>query len=189
MTGTLPTTAAFQPSLHRFGVGGRGYRPGMSSKHGTESGDAPLADAALQAELAEAKRIGAWLYDHAPAGLRRHLGDVSEWPWLLNIPNAEDKPVPPPPPRDDPERDQAVLRTFAQLQAGGEDVYFAAEYVADVLHLSSAAFDAALANLIQHGLVEGGKTFQRSFVERVTDAGMDVAGMQPTHHDEAPGAP
>lgn len=161
----------------------------MGSEHRSGArDDTPVDVAALQAELAEAKRIGAWLYSHAPAGLRRHLGDVSEWPWLLNTPGTEDRPVPPPPPRDDPERDQAVLRTFAQLQASGEDVYFAAEYVADVLHLSSAAFDAALANLISHGLVEGGKTFQRSFVERVTDAGMDATGMRPTNYDEAPGA-
>lgn len=156
----------------------------MSSEHPAGAHDAPADLAALQSELDEAQRIGAWLYNHAPAGLRRHLGDVSEWPWLLDTPGIEGKPFLPAIPQDDLERDHAVLRAFAQLQASGEDVYFAAEFVADVMHLSSTEFDAALANLIKDNLVEGGKTFQRSFVERVTDAGMDAAGIRSVDDEE-----
>lgn len=157
---------------------------GENQRLGTPDDRATIDVAALQAELAEAKRIGTWLYGHAPAGLRRHLGVVSEWPWLLDAPGTEDRPVPPPPPQDDPERDQAVLRTFAELQATGEDDYVAAEYIADVLHLRSAQFDAAVGNLIGQGLVEGGKTFQRTFVEHVAPAGMTAAGVITTSDGE-----
>lgn len=152
----------------------------MSSEHPTAPRDPePVDVAALQAELAEARRIGAWLYDHAPAGLRRHLGDVSEWPWLLDGPSARDD-APSRTAVEDPNRDYAVLRAFAELQAGGEDLYFAAEYIATTLSLSTDEFDAALANLIAQKLVEGGKTFQRSFVERVTEAGTAAAGIPTT---------
>lgn len=149
----------------------------MSSEHRNGArDDKPVDVAALQAELAEAKRISAWLYRRAPAGLRRHLGDVSEWPWLLDRDSTALDEVPARQAGDDPVRDQAVLRAFAELQAGGEDVYFAAEYIASLLQLNPEEFDAALCNLITDKLVEGGKTFRRSYVERVTDAGMAAAG-------------
>lgn len=62
--------------------------------------DAPAADpdelgwaiseiVRLRGELAEARRIGMWLYDRLPPGARMALGDVSEWPWLLEKNNEE----------------------------------------------------------------------------------------------------
>lgn len=45
---------------------------------------------ALSAQLAEARRIGRWLYEHLHSDARHSLGDVSEWPWLLS----EDPPAP-----------------------------------------------------------------------------------------------
>lgn len=149
----------------------------MSSEHPNGARDeGPVDVAALQTELAEAKRIGAWLYRHVPAGLRRHLGDVSEWTWLLQRDSTDVGKFPAARAGDDPVRDQAVLRAFAELQAGGEDVYFVAEFIASYLQLNSEEFDVALGNLITDRLVEGGKTFRRSYVERVTDAGMAAAG-------------
>lgn len=38
----------------------------------------------LEDESAEAKRVGAWLYDHVSQGTGIVLGDVSDWPWLLD---------------------------------------------------------------------------------------------------------
>lgn len=38
----------------------------------------------LEDELRETRRIGVWLYDHLSPGARILLGDVSEWPWLVN---------------------------------------------------------------------------------------------------------
>lgn len=52
-----------------------------------ELGDAALALLAeverLEEQVLEARRIGAWLYGHLDPGARIFLGDVSEWPWLL----------------------------------------------------------------------------------------------------------
>lgn len=149
----------------------------MGSEHrDTEMGAESVDVAAMQAELLEAKRIGTWLYERAPAGLRRHLGDTSEWPWLLDGLVGADTTVPVDAQRADAAREAAVLRAFAELQSEGENLYFAAEYVARLLRLSTDEFDAALSNLVARGLVEGGKTFTRSFVERVTAVGMVEAG-------------
>jgi hypothetical protein len=126
----------------------------------------------LRAELAEARRIGRWLYDRSPA-LRLFLGDVSEWPWLLE-PNAPEEPAP----RrlTEVDRDRAVLRAFAVIQAAGDDPYDA-EDVASTLGLTVEEFDGSLYRLIHAGLVTGGKLFSRSFVETVTEKGMAAAGM------------
>lgn len=43
----------------------------------------------LEGQLREARRIGAWLYEHLSPGARRSLGDVSEWPWLLDAARQE----------------------------------------------------------------------------------------------------
>lgn len=43
----------------------------------------------LEDELRESRRIGVWLYDHLAPGARILLGDVSEWPWLVN--NTEER--------------------------------------------------------------------------------------------------
>lgn len=37
----------------------------------------------LRAELAEAKRIGRWLYEHLDPEARNAIGDISAWPWLV----------------------------------------------------------------------------------------------------------
>ncbi len=71
----------------------------------------------LRAELAEARRIGRWLYDRSPA-LRLFLGDVSEWPWLLE-PGAPRQPAPDT--LTDADRDWTVLHAFAVIQAAGDD--------------------------------------------------------------------
>lgn len=73
--------------------------------------------AALRAERAEARRIARWLYDRSPA-LRLFIGDVSEWPWLIES-------HPPEGPTlqrlTEADRDLRVLRGFAVIQAVGED--------------------------------------------------------------------
>lgn len=134
--------------------------------------DEPVAVAALRAELAEAKRIGRWLYNRAP-GPRLFLGDVSEWPWLLE-PDPEDEAATPRLAAAD--RDRAVLRAFAVIQAQGDDPYDA-EHVPNILRLSATEFDASLYRLLHGGLITGGQLFSRSFVETVTDKGMAAAGM------------
>ncbi len=149
---------------------------GVPENPAQPTGDEPVNVAAIQAELAEAKRIGTWLYDHLPWAVRHVLGDVSEWPWLLDGANARAADALPAVTDKDPVRDLAVLRAFAALQESGEDVYFAAEHVAATLDLTANELDAALANLIADGHLHGGKTFTRAFVESVTDAGLAAAG-------------
>jgi hypothetical protein len=136
---------------------------------------------ALRSELAEAKRISRWLYDHVPWPVRHFLGDVSEWPYLLDADPPADDTVPTP--FRDAERDQAVLHAFALIQAVGRDPYDA-EHVASTLGLSAEEFDGSLYRLIHGGLVTGGQLFSRSFVETVTDQGMAAAGM--LDHDGCP---
>jgi hypothetical protein len=133
----------------------------------------------LRAELAEAKRIGRWLYDRSPA-LRLFLGDVSEWPWLLE-PGAPREPAPRT--LTEADRDWAVLRAFAVIQATGDDP-FDAEDVASNLGLSVDEFDGSLYRLIHTGLVTGGRLFSRAFVETVTVEGMSAAGL--IDHDGQP---
>jgi hypothetical protein len=126
----------------------------------------------LSAELAEAKRIGRWLYDRSPA-LRHFLGDAREWPWLLE-PNAPRELVP----RTlaEADRDWTVLRAFAVIQASGDDP-FDAEDVASTLGLTAEEFDGTLYRLVHARLVTGGQLFSRSFVETVTVEGMAAAGL------------
>jgi hypothetical protein len=133
----------------------------------------------LRAELAEARGIARWLYDRSP-GPRLFLGDVSEWPWLLKS-NPPGKPMPAR--LTEADRDRAVLRAFAVIQAAGEDPHDA-EDVADTLGLSAEEFDGSLYRLIHGGLITGGKTFSRSYVDTVTDEGMAVADM--LGHDGQP---
>ncbi|WP_416957799.1 hypothetical protein ACNKF0_09450 [Nocardioides sp. T5] len=135
---------------------------------------------ALRAELAEAKRIGRWLYDRAP-GLRLLLGDVSEWPWLVDEPNVPREPAP----RQlaEADHDQAVLRTFAVIQASGDNPYDA-EDVASTLGLSPEEFDDSIYRLLQAGLVTGGRLMSGAFVDTVTAEGMAAAGM--LDHDGRP---
>ncbi|CAM3929035.1 hypothetical protein [Nocardioides zeicaulis] len=137
--------------------------------------------AALQAELAEAKRIGRWLYDHSP-GLRRFLGDVSEWPWLLDAdaPGGVDAAH-----VDDAVRDRQVLHAFAVIQASGRDP-FDAQDLPTALGFTSSEFDSTVSRLIHGGLVTGGRYFSRAFVETVTDAGMEAARTKDTAHVARP---
>lgn len=125
----------------------------------------------LRVELAEARRIGRWLYDRSP-GLRLLLGDVSEWPWLI------EPPVQEPAPRrlTEADQDRAVLRAFAVVQASGDDPYDR-EDVGGTLGLSDAEFDGSVYRLIHAGLVAGGRLSSRAFVETVTEEGMAAAGM------------
>lgn len=124
------------------------------------------------AELAEVQHIGRWLYDRSP-GLRLVLGDVGEWPWLL-------EPNPPSAPGTtwlaDADRDRGVLRAFAAIQASGAEPY-AADDRGATLGLTADELDATLYRLVHGGLVSGGHLFTRSFVEVVTDKGMAAAGM------------
>ncbi|WP_416957814.1 hypothetical protein ACNKF0_09490 [Nocardioides sp. T5] len=129
---------------------------------------------ALRAELAEAKRISRWLYNHVPWPVRHFLGDVSEWPYLLDEDAPADDTVPTP--FRDAERDQAVLHAFALIQAAGQDPYDA-EHIPGTLGLTSEEFDGTLRRLIHDGLVTGGRLPSRAFVETVTGQGMAIAGM------------
>ena len=126
----------------------------------------------LRAELDEARLIGRWLDDRSPA-LRLFPWDVSEWPWLVQ-PNPEDEAATPG--LAEADRDRAVLRAFAVIQAAGGDPYDA-EDVADTLGLSAEEFDGVLYRLIHAGLVTGGQLVSRSFVDTVTDQGMAAVGM------------
>lgn len=142
------------------------------SREANADGDAAVEE--LRAERDEARRLARWLYDRSPA-LRRHLGDVSEWPWLLD-------PVEEPATDPDADLDRAVLRAFAAVQDRGDDPHDATD-IADTLGLNADQFDGSVSRLIHAGLLTGGRTFSRTYIDRVTDAGIAAAGAL----DEVPG--
>jgi hypothetical protein len=128
--------------------------------------------AALRAELAAAKGISRWLYDRSP-NLRLFLGDVSEWPWLVDQ-EPEDEAVGARLVQAD--LDLAVLRRLAAAQALAEDLGGAAD-LAGQLGFAPDQFDGALSRLIDVGHLAGGQVSGGIQIETVTYQGISAAGM------------
>lgn len=128
--------------------------------------------AALRAELAAAKDISRWLYDRS-LNSWLFLGDVSEWPWLVDR-ESKDEAVGARLVQAD--LDLAVLRRLAAAQVLQEDLGATADVVGQ-LGLAPDKFDGALSRLIDAEHVAGGQVFGGIQIETVTQQGISAAGM------------
>lgn len=64
-----------------------------------------------------------------------------------------------------------ILRTYVEMEDGGEDPHDAGDAVAAELGLTPTVFGACLKRLVSTGYLDGGETFAGPFIEGATSKG------------------